>query len=107
MEDNKIQFEDDDIITMIGEDGTEIDFVELADIVYKDGYYVVAQPLKAFDGIDEDACLVFKVEENGEVVDRMKFVRYSFLQTVEESATHWLDRTIIPNKLGDKNGENK
>ncbi|MBR2376768.1 MAG: DUF1292 domain-containing protein [Clostridia bacterium] len=66
MEDNKIQFEDEDIITMIGEDGTEIDFVELADIVYKDGYYVVAQPLKAFDGIDEDACLVFKVEENGE-----------------------------------------
>ena len=51
--------------------------------------------------------IYIKVEENGEVVDRMKFVRYSFLQTVEESATHWLDRTIIPNKLGDKNGENK
>ena len=51
--------------------------------------------------------LYIKVEENGEVVDRMKYVRYSFLQTVEESNTHWLDRTIIPNKLGDKNGENK
>ena len=51
--------------------------------------------------------LYIKVEENGEVVDRMKYVRYSFLQTVEESSTHWLDRTIIPNKLGDKNGENK
>lgn len=51
--------------------------------------------------------LYIKVEENGEVIDRMKYVRYSFLQTVEESNTHWLDRTIIPNKLGDKNGENK
>ncbi len=66
MEDKKYQIEDEDIITMISEDGKEIDFVELADIVYNDGYYVVVQPLKAFDGIDEDACLVFKVEENGE-----------------------------------------
>ncbi len=66
MEEKKFQIEDEDIITMIAEDGTEIDFVELADIVYNDGYYVVVQPLKAFDGVDEDACLVFKVEENGE-----------------------------------------
>lgn len=43
--------------------------------------------------------LYIKVEENGEVIDRMKYVRYSFLQTVEESQTHWLDRPIIPNKL--------
>lgn len=66
MEDKKYEFEDEDIITMVGEDGTEIDFVELADIVYKDNYYVVAQPLKPLEGVDEDACLVFKVEEAGE-----------------------------------------
>ncbi len=48
--------------------------------------------------------LYIKVEEDGQVVDRMKYVRYSFLQTVEESSTHWLDRPIIPNKL-DKNIE--
>ena len=46
--------------------------------------------------------LYIKVEENGAVVDRMKYVRYSFLQTVEESQTHWLERPIVPNKL-DKN----
>lgn len=46
--------------------------------------------------------LYIKVEENGQVIDRMKYVRYSFLQTVEESATHWLDRPIIPNKLNIK-----
>ena len=46
--------------------------------------------------------LYIKVEENGQVVDRMKYVRYSFLQTVEESQTHWLDRPIIPNKLSKK-----
>lgn len=43
--------------------------------------------------------LYIKVEENREVVDRMKFVRASFLQTVDMSETHWLERPIIPNKL--------
>ena len=48
--------------------------------------------------------LYIKVEENGVVVDRMKYVRYTFLQTVEESESHWLNRPIVPNKL-DKNIE--
>lgn len=43
--------------------------------------------------------LYIKVEEGGEVVERVKFVRASFLQTVEESQTHWLERPIIPNQL--------
>ncbi len=43
--------------------------------------------------------LYLKLEANGEVVDRLKFVRHSFLQTVEESKTHWLDRPIVPNRL--------
>ncbi len=46
--------------------------------------------------------LYIKLEENGSVVDRMKYVRYSFLQTVELSETHWLDRPIIPNGLDGK-----
>lgn len=40
-----------------------------------------------------------KVEENGEVVDRMKYVRVSFLQTVETPQTQWLDRPIVPNRI--------
>lgn len=43
--------------------------------------------------------LYIKAEENGEVTDRMKFVRASFLQTVDASETHWLERPIIPNRL--------
>lgn len=43
--------------------------------------------------------LYIKVEENGEVVQRVKFVRASFLQTVETSQSHWLERPIIPNQL--------
>ncbi len=46
--------------------------------------------------------LYIKVEGNGCVLDRMKYVRYSFLQTVDVSETHWLDRPIIPNGLACK-----
>ncbi|MBR6186649.1 MAG: RNA ligase family protein [Clostridia bacterium] len=43
--------------------------------------------------------LYIKVEENGRVVRRVKFVRPSFTQTVEASQSHWLERPIIPNRL--------
>ena len=43
--------------------------------------------------------LYIKVEEGGAVVDRMKYVRNTFLQVVEESKTHWLERPIVPNGL--------
>lgn len=43
--------------------------------------------------------IYIKIEEDGIVQDRMKYVRASFLQTVEESQTHWLDRPIVPNRI--------
>ena len=43
--------------------------------------------------------LYIKIEEDGQVVDRMKFVRPQFLQSVDFSETHWIDRPIIPNQL--------
>jgi len=49
--------------------------------------------------------IYIKVEDDNQVKERMKYVRYTFLQTVEESETHWLDRPIIPNKLNKDIGE--
>ena len=43
--------------------------------------------------------LYIKVEENGQVVNRMKYVRAEFLQCVDFSENHWIDRPIIPNQL--------
>lgn len=43
--------------------------------------------------------LYIKVEEEGQVTERVKFVRASFLQCVDQSGTHWLDRPIVPNGL--------
>lgn len=43
--------------------------------------------------------LYIKVEEGGRVTERFKFVRGSFLQAVDESGDHWLNRPVIPNQL--------
>ena len=43
--------------------------------------------------------LYIKAEEGGAVTQRLKYVRASFLQTVDTSQTHWLERPIIPNGL--------
>lgn len=43
--------------------------------------------------------LYIKIEEYGQVVDRMKFVRAAFLQCVDFSETHWIDKPIVPNQL--------
>ncbi len=43
--------------------------------------------------------LYIKVEEDGEVKQRVKFVRNSFYQCVNASGSHWQQRPIIPNQL--------
>ncbi|KVP17184.1 RNA ligase family protein [Burkholderia ubonensis] len=43
--------------------------------------------------------LYIKVEENGVVTERYKWVRRDFLQTLLESDSHWLSRPIVPNQL--------
>jgi RNA ligase len=43
--------------------------------------------------------LYIKVEEEGQVKARYKYVRADFLTTVRDSGTHWLRRPIVPNQL--------
>jgi hypothetical protein len=43
--------------------------------------------------------LYLKVEEDGIVEERYKFVRAAFLTTVLNAESHWLDRPIVPNGL--------
>ncbi len=43
--------------------------------------------------------LYIKVEEQGRVVERYKFVRAEFLQAVFDSGSHWMDRPILANCL--------
>lgn len=43
--------------------------------------------------------LYIKVEEAGQVTQRLKFVRADFLTRLVQSESHWLDRPILPNQL--------
>jgi hypothetical protein len=51
------------------------------------------------DDSDLSEGLYLKVEAEGRVVERYKFVRASYLQAVSDSGSHWMDRPIIPNQL--------
>jgi len=43
--------------------------------------------------------LYVKVEAEGIVAERYKYVRSGFLQTVLDSESHWMDRPLLPNRL--------
>jgi hypothetical protein len=43
--------------------------------------------------------LYIKVEQDGTVTARFKYVRRGFLQTVLDSGSHWQDRPLLPNRL--------
>ena len=53
------------------------------------------------DPSDDGEGLYLKVEEDGVVVERYKWVRASFLTSVLDSGSHWLARPIVPNQLAD------
>lgn len=83
----------DDIITLTSENNEEIDFVNIAQIVYQSKIYAILQPVELLDGMDEDEAFVFeaKTDEEGqnsftivtddEIVDEV-FSRYN--QLLEE-----------------------
>jgi hypothetical protein len=43
--------------------------------------------------------LYVKIEQDGAVCERYKYIRASFLTSVVDSRTHWLERPIVPNLL--------
>jgi hypothetical protein len=54
---------------------------------------------KETDRSDSMEGLYVKVEEAGQVVERYKFIRASFLTSVRDSGGHWLKRPLVPNQL--------
>lgn len=43
--------------------------------------------------------LYFKVEDDEQVLERFKYVRAGYTQTVADSGSHWQERPLIPNRL--------
>ena len=55
--------------------------------------------LKQTDNTDLAEGLYLKIEKDGKVIERCKFVRNEFTAQIQSSESHWLDRPIIPNQL--------
>ncbi len=58
-----------------------------------------ARALRESDSAGLMEGLYLKVEDEGRVTERFKFVRPSFTQAVDDSGEHWLNRPVIPNQL--------
>ena len=56
----------DDIITLTSENNEEIEFVNIAQIVYQSKIYAILQPVELLDGMDEDEAFVFEVKTDEE-----------------------------------------
>lgn len=57
------------------------------------------QALLETDNTNLSEGLYFKLEDDDHVIERYKFVRAEFLQTILQSGSHWKERPIIPNQL--------
>jgi len=58
-----------------------------------------AQVLAETDRHDAMEGLYIKVEDDERVVERLKWVRASFLNSLVDSGSHWHDRPIVANRL--------
>lgn len=62
-------------------------------------YVDVERTVRETDPDDRMEGLYLKVEEDGVVVDRCKWVRASFHQVVKDADSHWFGRPLVPNGL--------
>lgn len=60
-----------------------------------------AQVLAETDRHDAMEGLYLKIEDDERVLERLKWVRGSFLNSLVDSGSHWLDRPIVANRLAD------
>jgi hypothetical protein len=75
------------------------DFLDRLRAICEERGLDVERTLKGTDLTGLMEGLYIKVEEDGEVKERYKYVRADFLQMITSSDDHWLDRPIIPNQL--------
>ena len=64
----------DDTITLLGADGSEIRFTQIAGIALKGSFYAILKPLDHVEYMDDDEALVFKVTRGADGGDRFDIV---------------------------------
>lgn len=57
----------DEVITLLDDDGNEVDFYEVACVELDNEFYALLQPAEEIEGVADDEALIFKlVEEDDE-----------------------------------------
>jgi hypothetical protein len=68
------EYATDDIVTLVGPDGNNIDFIEIAGIAHKGEFYAILQPVELFEGMEDNEALVFHVSRDEEGNDMFNVV---------------------------------
>lgn len=71
--------------------------IEVAEMRNIDSDLVVSQTSTS----DLAEGIYIKSETKEKTIGRYKYVRPDFLQSIQESETHWIDRPIVPNQLSE------
>ena len=66
--------EEDDVITLLTANGTEVRFIEIAGIAYQGAFYAILQPEEKIEGLGENEGIVFKVTTGSDGQDRFDVV---------------------------------
>lgn len=73
--DDALIYDDDlPVVTLLTDEGEEIEFIEVAIVAYKNENYSILQPLDLFEGMAEDEALVFKLAQTETGEDRYEMV---------------------------------
>lgn len=61
---NKKEEENEDLVTLLDDEGNEVDFYHAATVDYKGNWYIFLQPAEEMEDIEEDEVVIFKLEKD-------------------------------------------
>lgn len=64
----------DEIVTLLDDNGNEVNFIDIARIEYGGNTYEIMQPEELPDGVEDDEALVFLVTSDGSGTNRYDIV---------------------------------
>lgn len=56
----------EDNVCIKDNDGHEIEFEQVAVVDFEENYYAILKPVNKLEGVEEDECLVFRIDEEND-----------------------------------------
>ena len=68
------EYATDGIVTLVGPNGENIDFIEIITVAHKGNLYAILQPVELFEGMEENEAIVFRMDTDEEGNDQFHVV---------------------------------